>query len=136
PKTLGIQTVRGGKRPGAGRKAAAGESFEAARRRKESALASLRELELRRRRGKLVEVREVRAAHFSIARVIRDSFQNAPARFGPELAARHGIKDSFPFIVDLEQVIRTVLTEVAQTLDQKTAPKTEPAQADMAAHGA
>jgi len=119
--------VRGGKRPGAGRKPAAGESFEAARRRKESALASLREHELRRRRREFVEVREVRDAHFKAARIVRDALQAAPARFGAELAAKHGIADSFAFTVDLERMIRTVLGEVAETLDPKPPKTTEPA---------
>jgi len=45
-----------GKRAGAGRKPAPGESFEAARRRKESALADSGSWEFRRRKGELVEV--------------------------------------------------------------------------------
>jgi hypothetical protein len=46
---------RGGYRPGAGRKPAAGESYEAARRRKESALADLRVPEVNVRRGNLLD---------------------------------------------------------------------------------
>ncbi len=49
----------GGKRPGAGRKPAPGESFEAARRRKEIALADLRQIEVRVKRGELLEAEAV-----------------------------------------------------------------------------
>jgi hypothetical protein len=46
---------RGGKRVGAGHPPAPGETFRDARRRKESALADLRQLEVRVRRDQLVE---------------------------------------------------------------------------------
>jgi len=64
----------GGKRAGAGQKPAPGESFKAARRRKESALADLRQLEVRTRRGVVVERDAVERSAFKWARVQRDAW--------------------------------------------------------------
>ena len=61
----------GGRRPGAGRKRASGESYEAARRRKESALADLREAEVARRRGESLDANCVEQEWSGILRMVR-----------------------------------------------------------------
>lgn len=61
----------GGARAGAGRKAAPGESYEAARRRKESALADLREAEARRVRGALIDAEETARRWETVGREVQ-----------------------------------------------------------------
>jgi hypothetical protein len=80
PKKAGeFKMPRGGQRPGAGRKPAPGESFEAAQRRKESALADLRQLEVDRKRGEVIEVAVVRRVAHAAAQGWRDSWLNWPS---------------------------------------------------------
>ena len=104
--------MRGGKRTGAGRPRAPGETFERARTRKEAILADLRQLELNRRRGELVEVSMVTAIVEASARQYRDSWLNFPARLGPELAAKWQV-DAAMVCRDLEAAIHQHLTELA-----------------------
>jgi phage terminase Nu1 subunit (DNA packaging protein) len=66
-----VTTKRGGKRPGAGRPRAPGESLENARRRKERALADLRELEVRKKRGNLVDADAVATEWTNVLRQVR-----------------------------------------------------------------
>src|SRR5205807_1156275 len=61
----------GGARPRAGRKPAPGESYEAAGRRKETALDDLRELEVRKRRGELVDAAQVAREWADVLRTVR-----------------------------------------------------------------
>jgi hypothetical protein len=113
PKKAGeFKMPRGGQRPGAGRKPAPGESFEAARRRKESALADLRGLEVHRRRGEVIEVAVVRRVIDTAARGYRASWLNWPARVAAVLAAGWGI-DGAQVHRDLEDAVRAHLTELA-----------------------
>ena len=78
--------------------AAAAESLASAKTRKETALADLRELELRRRRGELLERRVVENRVFELARRERDAWLTWPARVGAVLAAELGVAsgDSLP----------------------------------------
>ena len=81
---------RGGKRPGAGRKPAPGESYSAAKRRKESALADLRQLEAQQKRGQLVPAEAVVREWEGIVRSVRAGILAVPSRFRarcPEVSA-------------------------------------------------
>lgn len=75
----------GGARPGAGRKRAPGESLEAARRRKESALADLRVLEVRRRGGELVAADAVAREWADILRRVRTGVLAVTSRVRAQL---------------------------------------------------
>ncbi len=97
---------------GAGRKQAPGESLEAARRRKETALADLRQLEVRRRRGELAEIATVTRVVRNAAQGYRDAWLNWPARVAAVLAAGWGI-DGAQVHRDLEDAVRVHLTELA-----------------------
>lgn len=103
---------RGGWRPGAGRKPAPGESFEAARRRKESALASLRELELAKRRGEFVEAAAATRAKADENRRLRSRLLAAPSRVRarcPHLTEQD--------IAAVDREIRDALTELADAVE-------------------
>jgi hypothetical protein len=65
----------------------ASKSFSKARARKETALAGLRELQLKKETGELVLRSAVEAAQFRVARQIRGSFLNVPDRLAGLLAA-------------------------------------------------
>src|SRR5262245_18791378 len=101
----------GGARPGAGRKPAPGESFEAARRRKESALAPLREQELARRRELLVDKRVVEREIFALVSAERESWLYFPSDVAGEVAAALGADVARVEIV-LERVVRQALTRM------------------------
>jgi hypothetical protein len=101
----------GGKRPGSGRKRAPGESLEAARRRKESALASLRETELDRRRGDLVDKRLEEKRLFELIRAEREVWLNFAASVAGELAAVLGT-DTAKTEIALEQLVRRQLGQM------------------------
>jgi len=60
-----------GAKRGPGRPAAPGEALQAARRRKETALADLRELEVKRRRGELLDADDVAREWSTILRDVR-----------------------------------------------------------------
>jgi phage terminase Nu1 subunit (DNA packaging protein) len=55
-------------------------SYSHARARKETALAGLRELQLRQRQGELVEKEAVTKQEFATGRRVRDNLENIPAR--------------------------------------------------------
>ena len=63
-------------------------SFSAARTRKETALAGLRELELRKKRGELVEVVAVQKEAFACGRQTRDAILSIPDRLSGVLVAK------------------------------------------------
>lgn len=106
----------GGKRPGSGRKPAPGESLEAARRRKESALADLRGLEVDKKRGELVDKRLVEKHLFELIRAERERFLNWPADVAGRLAATLGV-DATRLEIALEAEVRAMLgTMTAQSL--------------------
>ncbi len=62
-------------------------TYAEARRRKEIALASLRELELQLRMGELTSVDAVRERAFKIGRIVRDRMQSIPDRVAGIIAA-------------------------------------------------
>jgi hypothetical protein len=86
---------RGGARPGAGRPKKAdvvpppsGEmSHREATRRKEAALAQLREAELAQKRGDLVERKRVESALVGIAAQVRANFERLPDKLAEQLGA-------------------------------------------------
>src|SRR6476660_434183 len=63
----------GGKRPGAGRRPLSGESYESARRRKEIALANLREYEAKRRGGELLDAAAAERVWRNFLRELRNA---------------------------------------------------------------
>jgi hypothetical protein len=85
-------------------------SFAEAQRRKEAALARLRELEFEQKSGRLCDVAIVHSEVFAIARAERDALMNWPSRVAPLLAAEFGI-DQVRLAVSLERHIRQFLTE-------------------------
>ena len=98
-------------------------SYSAARARKETALAGLRELQLRERTGELVEVAAVGAAAFRKARVVRDRLQNIPARCSGILAAE---SDQMKVFEILTREIDEALEGLVNEQDEKD-PKDDPA---------
>jgi hypothetical protein len=83
-----------------------------ARRRKESALADLRQIEVKRRRGELIEVARVKAIVEASARAYRDSWLNLAARVSGPLAAQLGVGGA-ALETALEDMIRRHLSELA-----------------------
>jgi phage terminase Nu1 subunit (DNA packaging protein) len=82
-------------------------TFAEARRRKELALAELRELELRKKAGTLVEVEGVRREAFRVARVTRDHLLAVPDRIAGLLATE----------TDQHACHQIVLKEITQALE-------------------
>jgi len=102
----------------------AGVSLTEARTRKECALAGLREIQLRQKRGELVLVSEVRAERFRTGRMVRDRLENVPSRVCVLCAAetdQHRIHDL------LMKEIREALEELCDGTPQTTT-ETEPAR--------
>jgi phage terminase Nu1 subunit (DNA packaging protein) len=77
--------MRGGKRAGAGRPRAPGESLEAARRRLARANADRRELEVRRLRGELLDADATARAWATLARDVRAAVLAVPGRVATAL---------------------------------------------------
>jgi phage terminase Nu1 subunit (DNA packaging protein) len=111
--------VGSGQRPardaGAGEGASAaapqpGESYEAARRRRELAEAQLAELKLAELRGELVRVAAVRTQVAKLAAGLREGLMQIPARLAPVLAAE----------TDAGQVHDQLVRELRQVLEQVT----------------
>jgi phage terminase Nu1 subunit (DNA packaging protein) len=98
----------GGKRRGAGRKAAPAESYEAARRRKESALADIRQLEANKRKGELVEVDAVAREFASLCGTIRGALLAVPNRLRERLP--HLTPED---VLVIDEEIRAALTRLA-----------------------
>lgn len=91
-----------------GRKAPAGS----ARDRKEAADAELKELELARRRGELVERAAVETAVFERARLERDGWLTWAAQAAPKLAAALGSHETETFTV-LDRLVRERLQDLS-----------------------
>lgn len=83
------------------------ESLEQARRRKESALADLREMEAARRRGELVEAEKVRLRWASALAGIRDRILSVPDRIAAQLAGRDEYTIRSLLREELEQALRS-----------------------------
>jgi phage terminase Nu1 subunit (DNA packaging protein) len=101
-------------------------SYSAARARKETALAGLRELQLRQREGELIEVVEVSHRLFTLHRQIRQALQNIPARVSGGCAAA---KDQHAIFAILTKEIHQALQELTDEEDANTKDDhTEPAR--------
>lgn len=72
---------------GAAEPAAAGQSYDSARARREAAEASLSEIKLAEANGKYLVKDDVAAAVFKISRSLRDGLMNCARRTGAEVAA-------------------------------------------------
>jgi hypothetical protein len=99
---------RGGARPGAGRPRAPGESLEAARRRKETALADLRQLEVHARKGELLDAAPTLRSVEAFARVYRDTLLALPTAHAEQLSAELGVEVG-RLVPALERLVREVL---------------------------
>lgn len=109
------------RRPGAG---GAGDAPQAghgtldeAIRRKETALATLREQEVAEKAGKLVDAAAVRTELFRIARQERDALLNWPARAAPLMAAKLGV-DQVALTVLMEEHVRDFLADRSEIILQ------------------
>jgi hypothetical protein len=89
-------------------------SFAEERARKERAVASLREQELEKRSGKLINREMAERAAFDFAREFRDGLTNWPARVAAVMAAELGV-DQVRLHVILEKHLREFLAEFANS---------------------
>ena len=89
---------------------AAAPSYSEARARKESALASLRELQLQERTGELVRRDAVSKAVFASNRAIRDQFMNLPARVSGLVAAETNQHKCFEILAN---EVRQILEDLS-----------------------
>lgn len=87
------------------------ESMEQARRRKEIALADLREMEARRRRGELIETIAVRRQWADSFAAIRDRMLMLPDRVGAMLARRDEADVRAMLRAELEAALRAVVDD-------------------------
>src|SRR5262245_1023894 len=102
------------KRGKVGRPRAPGESYEAARRRKESALADLRRLEVESAEGKLIHEGAAMKRLWELIRAEREAWLNWPADVAASLAATLGVGTAAVEIA-LEQAIRAKLEKLDGT---------------------
>lgn len=93
-------------------------SANEAQRRKEVALAEIREMERDLRRGTLVEVAEVEAAWTSMLAMIRDGLLGLPAKIAAKLAATNNEREVARL---LKAEIRAQLSKVAGKIEQSAA---------------
>jgi hypothetical protein len=82
--------------------------MERARRRKEIALADLREMEARKRRGELIEVEAARKQWAEGLAMIRDRILALPDRLGARLAQRDELSVRALLRDELEEALRAV----------------------------
>ena len=104
----------GPKRRKVGRPRAPGESYEAARRRKEIALADLRRLEVVQAEAKLIHEGAAMKRLFELIRAEREAWLNWPADVAASLAASLGVGTAAVEIA-LEQAIRAKLDKLNGT---------------------
>jgi phage terminase Nu1 subunit (DNA packaging protein) len=89
--------------------ASPGQQINIHKAKKEKFLAELREMEVKEKRGQLVDINIVKQTFFSKARIIRDQMLNIPSRIAPILAA-----ESDQFIV--ENLLKTEISKVLEEL--------------------
>lgn len=90
-----------------------GESFAEGQRRKESALANLRELEFAEKAGKLIPADEARAAWFTATRMVRDRLLGLPSQWALEVAALSEPRDVQALT---DKKLRAVLASLAEDI--------------------
>ena len=86
-----------------------GESLADSVARKESALASLRQLELSTKRGELVDVASMEEVWFTVGRVVRDNFLGLPDRLAPTLAAMSNAREIRNYLMEHFRQLLTAL---------------------------
>tara|TARA_R110000868_G_scaffold82394_1_gene232708 strand:+ start:796 stop:1320 length:525 start_codon:yes stop_codon:yes gene_type:complete len=91
-----------------------GESFNAARTRRERANADRAELVAQRERGELVAVAEVQREWFTLGRAMRDRLLGLPDRISADLAS---MADQHEVRVYLDRELRGALAELAPSED-------------------
>jgi len=95
------------------------EGLGAQRARKEAAEASLKEMELARRRGELIDRRGAELAWYKTARVLRDALiDTLPSKISPELAP---IVDPWELETRLRAAIRAELHAIADFMQSEAA---------------
>ncbi len=92
-------------------------SHREASRRKETALAQLREVELAQRRGALVDKRQIDSALTGIAATIRQALERLPDTLAPRLAAEADEARIATFLAD---ELERVLADLAHDLKEIT----------------
>lgn len=92
------------------------ESFADAQRRKEAALADLRELELRSKRGELVDAAEVALQWGQVCSQVRDAMLAIPPKAAPKLA---GMTNEREIAFYLRGLIRDSLTKISRDLAEQ-----------------
>lgn len=114
-----IPAGRGGKRPGAGRpsgpKSSVAEDFNAARTRKEAALASLAELDLEVKRGNLIPADVVQEHWTAMAASCRAKMLNLPGRLATSVVG-------CPTVQEAERVARDLVYECLREMAQPGTP--------------
>jgi hypothetical protein len=92
---------------------AAKVSANEARRRKETALAELRELEVQQKRGELVKVEDVRNAWATVVRTIRDGVMRIPDKCAPAIAAAADAREVRTLLAaECESILKGLVEEV------------------------
>lgn len=91
------------------------ESFYDAQKRKESAVADIREMEAQQKAGELVDVTVVEAQWTEIATAIRDSLLGLPLKISGKLA---GLQDQREIERYLKTSFRAELAKISKTLDE------------------
>lgn len=86
-------------------------SLNEAKRRKETALAELRELELRKRQGELVEVSAIERQAFETGRQVRDALLSLPERLSGIFAAEPQQDKIFDLFTKELQLVLSTLTQ-------------------------
>ena len=81
------------------------------RRRKEKALADLRELEVGEKKGKLVAKAEVQSFWSERCANIRDAFLNMPDRLAARLAGKHEAEIRVALRDEIEEALRSLHAE-------------------------
>ena len=90
------------------------ETYAEAQARKETALASLRELQLAERRGALIQRETVESEWTSVCTTIRDAMLSLPSKLASRLAA---MTDELEITKYLRTEIRAELTRASKQLD-------------------
>jgi hypothetical protein len=93
---------------------AASLTYDEARTATETLKAHQALLDLRQRRGELIEAAKADAVAFAAARAFRDGLQALPPRVVPEMAARLGI-EAARLLAEMNGAIRMFLTEISDS---------------------
>ncbi len=85
-----------------------------ARRRKEVALAELRELELRQRKGELLAASDVRDKWVTILTAVKTAVLRMPDKLAPQMAAAADVREAHAILVaECEALLRGLSDDIA-----------------------